>query len=408
MFGLLGLQEIPLLRNSSRIAGLLIGLWMSVAHGQTIGPPPPIGGSACTGDFCGATAPLSASLGGTGISSLGIGIPTFLGTPSSANLAGALTDETGTGSAVFATNPVLVTPNLGTPSAVALTNATGLPITTGVSGLGTGCATWLATPSSSNLAVCLTDETGTGAAVFGNNPTFAGNGAASIAAALFNGTIFTGGNGTTTFPFIFIQPAGTTAVTTWSTNGTGLGMNLASGCTGNFLDFRVSGGASLFNVSCAGSATVSGNLTLGATSFGGWTGRSLVMSPANGTVEFLNNSSNGFTRLQFGGTTSSFGALQTNGTETDSELADGSARAPFGMSNLFASGFGLIGASSGATESVGELAFAKETASGTAPAAGFFKLEAVAGTVGGTCKLIAYAGTSTTAVTVVDNVGTGC
>ena len=62
------------------------------------------------------------------------GNATSLGSFSSANLLAALTDETGTGSAVFATNPVLVTPNLGTPSAAVLTSATGLPLTTGVTG----------------------------------------------------------------------------------------------------------------------------------------------------------------------------------------------------------------------------------------------------------------------------------
>jgi hypothetical protein len=61
----------------------------------------------------------------TGISGLGTGIATFLATPSSANLASALTDETGSGANVFATSPTLVTPNLGTPSAVVLTNASG-------------------------------------------------------------------------------------------------------------------------------------------------------------------------------------------------------------------------------------------------------------------------------------------
>jgi len=54
-----------------------------------------------------------------------------------------------------------------------LTSATGLPISTGVSGLGTGVATFLATPSSANLASALTDETGTGANVFGTSPTIA-------------------------------------------------------------------------------------------------------------------------------------------------------------------------------------------------------------------------------------------
>ena len=78
--------------------------------------------------------------------------------------------NTGTGSNVLATSPILVTPNLGTPSAITLTSATGLPVSTGISGLGTGVATWLATPSSANLAAAITDETGTGALVFGTSP----------------------------------------------------------------------------------------------------------------------------------------------------------------------------------------------------------------------------------------------
>ena len=61
---------------------------------------------------------------------------------------------------------------LGTPSSGTLTSCTGLPISTGVSGLGTGAATFLTTPSSANLAALLTDETGTGAAVFATSPTF--------------------------------------------------------------------------------------------------------------------------------------------------------------------------------------------------------------------------------------------
>ena len=107
----------------------------------------------------------------TGISGLGSNVATFLATPSSANLASAVTDETGSGSLVFATSPALTTPNLGTPSAATLTNATGLPVSTGISGLGSGVATFLATPSSANLASAVTDETGSGALVFGTGPT---------------------------------------------------------------------------------------------------------------------------------------------------------------------------------------------------------------------------------------------
>jgi len=68
------------------------------------------------------------------ITGLGTGVATFLATPSSTNLASAVTDETGSGSLVFATSPTLVTPALGTPSSATLTNATGLPLTTGVTG----------------------------------------------------------------------------------------------------------------------------------------------------------------------------------------------------------------------------------------------------------------------------------
>jgi hypothetical protein len=88
----------------------------------------------------------------------------------SAELRGVISDETGTGSLVFATSPTLVTPALGTPASGTLTNTTGFP-TANLAGLGSGVATFLATPSSTNLRGALTDETGTGAAVFGTSPT---------------------------------------------------------------------------------------------------------------------------------------------------------------------------------------------------------------------------------------------
>lgn len=81
---------------------------------------------------------------------------------------------------------------------------------------------------------------------------FSGNGAASVSSVLFNGTAFTGGTGTTTFPKLFLQPTGTTAATTWSTAGTQIGINAANGFAGNFLDFHVTGAASVFKVDSTG------------------------------------------------------------------------------------------------------------------------------------------------------------
>jgi hypothetical protein len=73
----------------------------------------------------GVTGTLPVANGGTGITSLATGVATFLGTSSSANLRSALTDETGTGGAVFATSPTLVTPALGTPASGVMTNVSG-------------------------------------------------------------------------------------------------------------------------------------------------------------------------------------------------------------------------------------------------------------------------------------------
>lgn len=72
------------------------------------------------------------------------------------------------------TSPTLTTPVLGTPSSGTLTSCTGLPVSTGISGLAAGVATFLATPSSANLATAVTDETGSGALVFAGSPTLSG------------------------------------------------------------------------------------------------------------------------------------------------------------------------------------------------------------------------------------------
>jgi hypothetical protein len=114
------------------------------------------------------------------------------------------------------TSPALVTPALGTPTSGTLTNTTGFP-TANLAGAGAGVLTFLATPSSANLATAVTDETGSGALVFGTTPaltnptitnyveTLYSNsfGGLGVTLLLSNGTVqkFTlTGNGTITMP----------------------------------------------------------------------------------------------------------------------------------------------------------------------------------------------------------------
>jgi hypothetical protein len=86
------------------------------------------------------------------------------------------------------TSPILTTPNLGTPSSLTLTNATGLPVATGIANLGTGVATFLTTPSSANLAAALTDEAGSGTVAFTTSPTFVTPTLGAASATSINGT----------------------------------------------------------------------------------------------------------------------------------------------------------------------------------------------------------------------------
>jgi hypothetical protein len=176
----------------------------------------PILGTPTSGTLTNATGlPIS-----TGVSGLGTNVATFLGTPTSANLAAAVTGETGTGALVFATSPALTTPDLGTPSAAVLTNATSIPLNQGTGNLaiarfnsGTGATsstywrgdgTWAPVSSSGGTITSVNGQTGPTVTLTAANvgaPSVDGSGAygtwgisisgsAGSAAALNSGTAY--------------------------------------------------------------------------------------------------------------------------------------------------------------------------------------------------------------------------
>jgi hypothetical protein len=118
--GLTGTISNAQLQNSSiTINGSAVSLGGSVSlpgdiESVTAGTGLTGGGSSGAVTLALST-PVSVANGGTGISSFGTGIATWLGTPSSANLASAVTDETGSGALVFGTSPTITTPVLNQP-----------------------------------------------------------------------------------------------------------------------------------------------------------------------------------------------------------------------------------------------------------------------------------------------------
>jgi len=162
----------------------------------------------------------------------------------SAQLASIISDGTGTGALVFGTSPTLVTPALGTPSALVLTNATGLPISTG-----------LLAGTSADLASVITDETGTGALVFASSPTLVTPTIASLVNANHDHTNAAGGGQLT--DAALSAPIGTakggTGLTAIGTANQVLGVN--AGATG--LEYKtLTAGTGIDITHAAGSTTI--------------------------------------------------------------------------------------------------------------------------------------------------------
>ena len=94
------------------------------------------------------------------ITGFGTGVATWLATPTSANLAAAVTDETGSGALVFANGPTLIAPALGTPASGVVTNLTGTASiningSVGATTPNTGAFTVLSTSSTTNTTPVL-------------------------------------------------------------------------------------------------------------------------------------------------------------------------------------------------------------------------------------------------------------
>jgi len=213
----------------------------------------------------------------------------------SAQLASAVTDETGTGVLVFSTSPTLVTPLLGTPTSINLTNAVGANLTSAVVGTlpvangGTGVTTStgsgntvLSTSPTLVTPVLGTPTSGTLTNCGGTAPALTSGNVTNIPA--LSGVITGNSTGTTTLTANGVTSANLLA---WVSDETGTGLNVfANNCTLNTPNLTTPSFINLTNAIGTAPSLTAGNVTTVPTLSGVVTGNSTGVTTltANGTT----------------------------------------------------------------------------------------------------------------------------